>query len=486
MNPTSIIIFGASGDLTARKLMPALFNNFKKGRLPASTKIYGFALADFSDGAFREKMQQAIKEFAPKVFDAEKWQAFASSLYYVRGDLTRKEVYRALDQKIKQNSGEADNRLYYLATAPRFFPAAASWLGENGMAREMPDSGFRRLVVEKPFGRDLASAKALNAQVHDTFHEHQIYRIDHYLGKETVQNLLVFRFANAIYEPIWNRNYVDHVQITVAESVGVGHRAEYYDKAGVLRDMFQNHLLQLLTLIAMEPPHKYDAVALRNKKVEVLSALRPIEEEKIAALTVRAQYQGYQREPNVEQFSTTPTFAALKVFIDNWRWQDVPFYLRSGKNLAEKTSEITIQFRLPPQKLFRGDGPCEIESNRLSICVQPDEGFHLRFATKIPDKGMQVKPVDMNFHYHDSFGEEALPEAYERLLLDALNGDAALFARSDEIELAWTFIDGIHQGWKSDYAPPMATYEPGSWGPQAAEALLSRDKRRWLYHCGRH
>jgi glucose-6-phosphate 1-dehydrogenase len=482
---TVIAIFGASGDLTARKLVPALFNNFRKGRLPADTKIVGMARSPFTDESFRAKMREGMQQFAPKDFNAEKWQAFAPMLFYQPGDMTKAEAYSGLEQKITSIAPEGANRLYYLSTAPEFYPTGATLLGESSMSHEDERAGFRRIIIEKPFGSDLASAMELNRTVHRAFREHQVYRIDHYLGKETVQNILVFRFANAIFEPLWNRNYIDHVQITVSETVGVGHRAGYYDKAGVLRDMFQNHILQLLTLIAMEPPHKYEADALRNKKVEVLSALRPIGEKDVAEYTVRAQYEGYMHEPGVEQFSATPTYAALKLFVDNWRWQGVPFYLRSGKFLPEKTSEITIQFRQPPQQLFHLDSEREgLFTNRLSICVQPHEGFHLLFTTKVPDKGMQVQPVDMDFHYKESFGEGAIPEAYERLLLDALNGDASLFTRSDEIELAWKLVDCIHAGWASKFAPPMASYKPNTWGPKAAEILLARDERRWVHGCG--
>jgi glucose-6-phosphate 1-dehydrogenase len=324
-------------------------------------------------------------------------------------------------------------------------------------------------------------------QLHAVAREKQIYRIDHYLGKETVQNLLVFRFGNAVFEPIWNRNYVEHVQITVAETVGVEHRAAYYDTAGVLRDMFQNHLMQLLTLVGMEPPAIVEADALRDEKVKVLRAIREISEESIARYSVRGQYEGYTSEEGVNPSSTTPTFAVLQLFIDNWRWQGVPFYLRSGKMLKEKLSEIVIKFRRPPLQMFDvQSGITALSTNHLSICIQPDEGFHFRFLTKVPDGGMETRQADMNFHFRESFGGPAIPEAYERLLLDALNGDASLFARKDEIELAWKITDCVQAGWDTSYAPPLSIYKRGSWGPASSDDMLWRDGRWWTQHCSSH
>jgi glucose-6-phosphate 1-dehydrogenase len=367
--------------------------------------------------------------------------------------------------------------LFYLATPPSLYRTVIDHLGRSGLSR---GEGWRRVIIEKPFGHDLDSAMELNAQVHQAFDERQVYRIDHYLGKETVQNVLTFRFANAIFEPLWSRNYIDHVQITVAETIGVGHRAGYYDNAGVLRDMFQNHLLQLLTLTAMEPAAIFEADALRDEKVKVLRAVRPIRHG------IVGQYAGYRTEKGVQEDSRTPTYAALKVFVDNWRWRGVPFYLRSGKRLGEKRSEIAVQFRGVPHLMFPQVADELASRNVLSLCIQPDEGIHLRLEAKEPGWGMRTRPVVMEFHYADGFGSDALPEAYERLLLDAIQGDPSLFARADEIELAWRLVDPIAAEWaENDHALPYG-YEPGSWGPAEADELLSADGRSWLYGCGSH
>jgi glucose-6-phosphate 1-dehydrogenase len=476
-DPISVVIFGASGDLTRRKLLPALYHLCHKERMSASVKIIGVSRRPYSHQEFREKMREGVEAFADDIYTPESWARFEQRLTYVPADVSKPEDMEKLRAHLEQLEGGEAKRLYYLSVAPFLYEPIIANLGQLNMAAEK--DGWRRIVIEKPFGYDLQSAQELNKAVHAVFNEKQVYRIDHYLGKETAQNILFFRFANTIFEPVWKRNYVKSVQITVGESVDVGHRGGYYDNSGVLRDMFQNHLLQLLTLIAMEPPASFEADALRNEKVKVLKAVRPV----LLRNTVRAQYDGYKDAEGVDPDSQTPTYAALRLRIDNWRWQGVPFYLRSGKALNQKVSEITIEFQNPPHVMFDIPPESGFTSNTISICIQPDEGIHLSFEAKVPDSAQNTRSVDMAFHYQDSFDELIIPEAYERLLLDALNGDAALFTRSDEIEAAWKIIDPILQGWQSDQAPPMATYKPGSWGPKEADDLLAKNDNAWRMGC---
>jgi glucose-6-phosphate 1-dehydrogenase len=475
--PTSIVIFGASGDLTQRKLVPSLFNLYRKGRIPKQFRIIGYGNTAFSNDQFRTHLEEGIKQFASYEFKPDEWAAFAASLEYLQGRYTDLADFKKLGILLKNWEISSGNRIYYMATPPGVFPNIIDLLGLTGQLTEY--NGWRRVVIEKPFGTDFESARSLNEQIHKTLNENQIYRIDHYLGKETVQNILVTRFANTIFEPLWNRNYIDHVEVTVAEQVGVEHRARFYDGVGVLRDMFQNHLLQLVSLVAMEPPASFSATALRNEKVKVLGSIRPMKEEDVIQNTVRAQYKGYREEEGVNSDSMTPTYAALKLQIDNWRWQGVPFYLRSGKRLKEKLSQITIQFKEPPNLLFTTKQD-RLTPNMLVLYLQPDEGVHWRFEAKVPDTIAKLRSVDMEFRYADSFGKTAIPEAYERLLLDTISGDASLFTRADEVETAWSLIDPILELWESPQKKQLlASYEPGSWGPIESDDLLAHDNRTW-------
>ncbi len=477
----TIVIFGASGDLTSRKLIPALYQLHRKGRLHEPLRIVGFSRSPFSHDQWRAELAETTAKFVGEKFDQATWQEFAQQIFYHAGDIGKTEDFTALAQFLEQLEGkEKSERLYYLSTAPRFYQPAIEHLGLTGLADER--RGSRRVVIEKPFGTDLDSAQELNRITHEVFQEHQVYRIDHYLGKETVQNLLVLRFANTIFEPIWNRNYIDHVQITVAEEVVVGSRAGYYDSAGVIRDMIQNHLLQLLMVTAMEAPVRYEADAIRNEKVKVLHAIPLPDAESVHHDTFRGQYRGYTASEGVESTSRTATFAALKLSIDNWRWQGVPFYLRSGKGLSCRTTQIVIQFHAPPHKLF-ADSPSDLgEANRLVIQVQPNEGIQLHFQTKVPDAGMQMRLTDLSFNYQKEF-RGTMPEAYERLLLDALEGDASLFARADEVEAAWKICDPILQTWESSDRPTLFMYDPGLWGPEECRNWMLDQRREWFDTC---
>ncbi len=478
-SPATIVIFGASGDLTSRKLIPALFNNHRKDRFNPDSRIVGFARRPMTDDEFRDKLYRFSRETLGRDCDSACWAKFSAMIHYCQGDLTQEADYQRLNARIEDlETNPGGGRLYYLAIAPELYPQAVDHLGAAGMASEQ--DGWRRVIIEKPFGRDLASAQALNRQVHASFDERQVYRIDHYLGKETVQNLLVFRFANSIFEPVWNRNYVDNVQITVGERVKVGDRAGYYDTAGVLRDMFQNHMMQVLALVAMEPPSKFEANALRDEKVKVLNAVRGRGAAGVEGYSVVGQYAGYHDESGVPEDSITPTYAALRVDIDNWRWQGVPFYLRSGKALAHKTTEIIIQFSSPPHLMFDTPDDGDLESNRLAITVQPNEGINLSFQTKVPDHGMMLRSSELEFLYSDSYDDGAIPDSYERLLLDAINGDASLFIRSDEIELAWRVMDPVITGWRDNAGDALPMYKPGTWGPVESDSFLKRQGRAWI------
>jgi glucose-6-phosphate 1-dehydrogenase len=478
--PYSIVIFGASGDLTSRKLVPALYWLHRKRRLPDDLAIIGFSRTKIEDVGWRRMLADSTAEFVGDDFDVEAWRRFAASIYYHPGDINSVEDFRSLGQTLVNcEEGKPCVRVYYLATAPQFFDETVTNLRESGLAGA--GCGEQRLVVEKPFGTDLETARRLNESLHRTFREDEIFRIDHYLGKETVQNILVFRFANTIFEPVWNRNFIDHVQMTAAESVDVGRRAGYYEAAGVLRDMFQNHLLQLLTFVAMEAPSRFEANAVRNEKVKVLDAIRPWKPEDVAANTVRAQYHGYRKEPGAAADSQTATFAAVKLQVDNWRWQGVPFYLRSGKALSCRTTQIVIQFRPPPHLLFDTASQRTHDANRLVIQIQPDEGIQLHFQTKVPDEEMKLRLTDLQFRFAEQF--KSLPDAYERLLLDVLEGDQSLFSRSDEVELSWSIIDPIQQVWQETRLPELARYERGSWGPKESNKWIWKDGRDWFDVC---
>jgi glucose-6-phosphate 1-dehydrogenase len=480
MTPT-FLIFGASGDLTKRKLAPALFKLHCKKRLKDGLRVVGFSRSPFTHEQWRNELAESTARFAPEAFNAAAWDEFAKGVYYHAGDVSEPQDFDKLRDALTEiESGEASLRVYYLAMAPKFYEPTVEQLGRSALATEA--NAPRRLVVEKPFGTDFVSAQRLNEVIHGVFRERQVYRIDHYLGKETVQNLLVLRFANTIFEPIWNRNYIDHVQITVAEEVDVGKRGGYYDAAGVVRDMFQNHLLQLMMVTAMEPPVKYEADAIRNEKVKVLEAVRPLSADLVKTSTVRGQYRGYAGADGVPRTSRTATFAAIKLAVDNWRWQGVPFYLRSGKALSCRTTQIVIQFREPPHKLFTGSPQGLSEANRLVVQVQPAEGIQVHFQTKVPDAGMRLRQTDLSFNFQREF-RSAMPEAYERLLLDAIEGDASLFARADEVEAAWRVCDPITTAWRETDRPTLYMYDPGDWGPPECCEWMEAQGRQWFDTC---
>lgn len=489
-DPCTVVIFGATGDLTQRKLIPALYNIAADGDLPAALTVVGFARREKTDPQFRQELEAATRQFSRQPVCDELWKSFEQRIFYHCSEFGDDAGYKRLAERldgIDRDRGTRGNRLFYLAVAPAEFEGIMQKLYSFGLNHASKGS-WARVIVEKPFGIDLASAKELNRVVAHAFPEADTFRIDHFLGKETAQNIMVLRFANAIFEPLWNHHHIDHVQITASESLGVGSRGPYYDKSGALRDMVQNHLLQLLSLVAMEPPTDLSADRVRDEKVKVIRALRPITEETVARDVVRGQYTagaingenvpGYRQEERLDPKSMTESYVALKVAIDNWRWADVPFYIRVGKRLPKSGTEIAIQFKNPPPVLFNKE-LTGVGANVLVIRIQPDEGISLRMQAKIPGATVRIEPVKMDFHYGTSFGK-ASPEAYERLLLDAMSGDATLFARRDEVEHAWRFIDSIENAWHQSENPPgLFEYPAGSWGPQEAEQLLERDGRSW-------
>ena len=488
--PCAMVIFGGSGDLTRRKLVPALYNLSRKRMIPGGFTILGISRSPMKDEEYRSRLREWVdkaEEAAPS--DPETWEPFSQGIYYLPANFHDAAMYARLKEVLAAydtRRGTGGNRIFYLATAPSDYVDIIRNLGSAGMARE--DSGWVRAIIEKPFGRDLASARALNREVSAVFREDQVYRIDHYLGKETVQNLLVFRFANGIFEPIWNRQYVDHVQITAAENIGVGTRGAYYEEAGALRDMIQNHMMQLLTLVAMEPPPDFAPNSVRDEKAKVLRSIRPCTPEEVDQVAVRGQYgrgfvggremPAYREEKGVSPNSTTETFAAIRFTIDNWRWAGVPFYVRTGKNLAKRATEIAILFRRTPHLIFRQAPTDQVESNVLALRIQPDEGITLKFEAKLPGQSMNIRPVSMDFRYGSTFGPH-LSSAYERLLLDCMVGDPTLFDRIDSVELAWSLVQPFLDRWSSTDGGPIPTYASGSWGPAEADALLARENRRW-------
>jgi glucose-6-phosphate 1-dehydrogenase len=489
-DPCIMVIFGASGDLTKRKLIPALYNLAKDRLLSQEFALVGFARNEMTTEEFRAKISEEVAQFATTQVDPELWHWFARRIYYVSGGFEEPAAYQNLKTilaGLDKDHGTRGNYFYYLATAPGFFAKIVQQLGDVGLAAEQ-EGCWRRVIVEKPFGHDLESAKELNRDLRQVIEEKQIYRIDHYLGKETVQNMLVFRFSNGIFEPIWNRRYIDHVQITVAETVGVEQRGQYYETAGTLRDMVPNHIFQLICLTAMEPPISFDANVVRDEQAKILKAIAPMSPEDVLSRTVRGQYGegqngnskmiAYRSEPLVSPASRTETYVAMKLFIDNWRWADVPFYLRTGKRMPKRVTEIAIQFKRAPFVLFRNTAVERLMPNRLIMHLQPDEGISLSFGAKIPGAVVRLGTVNMDFRYKDYFGTTP-STGYERLLYDCMLGDATLFQRSDMVESSWNVVAPVLDVWQALPPRKFPNYAAGTWGPAEADEMLERDKRRW-------
>jgi len=490
--PCSIVIFGASGDLTARKLIPALYHLAKEKQLPPNYRIIGFARRDKTDEAWRQELREALNQFSrTKPVDEKVWSEFSANLFYCIGDMTDAAAYQKLEQRLSSFKSPAlrKNLLFYLATQPSQFGTVIEQLHNAKLLhKEKGEHGWQRIVIEKPFGHDLASARQLNSELTQFAHESQVCRIDHYLGKETVQNILMFRFSNSIFERLWNRDSIDHVQITVSEKLGVGERGGYYEEAGALRDMVQNHLLQVLSLVAMEPPVSLESDAIHNEKVKLMQSIRHLTPENVAKQVVRGQYfagfvdgqlrSGYRQESKVKSDSNVETYVALKLFIDNWRWSGIPFYLRTGKYLPQSASEVRVQFRPTPHVLFAAQCGPELDPNALALRLQPNEGITLHFNGKVPGMSVGVRPVRMHFSYDAEFGAYT-PEAYERLLLDAIVGDATLFIRRDEVETAWQIVDSIRAGWDGKPLTNREFYAAGTWGPVAADDLLAQSGHVW-------
>ncbi|MBA2381237.1 MAG: glucose-6-phosphate dehydrogenase [Chloroflexi bacterium] len=490
-DPSVLVLFGATGDLAHRKVIPALYQLWRTNLLPHDFVVVAIGRRDYDDETLRAELRTALEKYSRVVpLDDAAWNSFSRRIRYLKLDFDNPAGYdrlvKVLDGIDKEQNSRG-NHLYYLATQPSAFAEIVAQLGRVGLDHERHEGGWRRIVIEKPFGHDLPSAIRLNREVGKVFRESQVYRIDHYLGKETVRNLLVFRFGNGIFEPIWNRRHIDHVQITVAESIGVENRGGFYEETGASRDVLQNHLLQLMSLVAMEPPATFDADALRDEKVKVIRAIGEMTADQIRTDVVRGQYgpgwvaakpvPGYRKEPDVDPTSETETYIAARLEVDDWRWSGVPFYLRTGKRLPKRATEIAIQFKEVPHRLFR-DAGTDPESNLLAIRIQPDEGIMLRFGAKVPGLGIDVRSVTMDFTYGSAFTVDS-PDAYETLILDALLGDASLFTRADEVEGAWARVDPIIESWIEAQPPEFPSYEAGSWGPEAADELLGREGRKW-------